>query len=335
MLETIDCIGSWTSCEGRRVISPGSNSCGYALNENTVTTLTGEPMCCAPTGDRCGEGVLWHPAEAVVYWTDINRFLIHRFDPASASVKSWLFAEAVTAVLLTSREDVLAVCLGSRLILWDPHTDMRRDQGFVLPNWPAVRLNDAGVDPRGSLWVGSMRNNVNADGSDGEAGGTDGILFRIDPGGNATEVENQIGISNTLVWSPDQTKFYFGDTLVNTIWAYDYNSRAGYIRKTGEHLANFPRGLPDGSTIDADGFVWNCRWEGACIVRITPGGEIDSVVEMPTRNITNCTFGGKDLDILYITTAASPADKGDRLAGSLFAVKTKVRGLPENRFIAG
>lgn len=298
-----------------------------------MTALTGEPICCAPTGDRCGEGVLWHSAAEVVYWTDITRFLIHRFDPASASVKSWLFAEAVTAVLLTSLDDVLAVCLGSRLILWEPETDVRRDQGFVLPNWPAVRLNDAGVDPRGSLWAGSMRNNVNADGSDGEAGGTDGILFRIDPDGKVTEVAGQIGISNTLVWSPDQKKFYFGDTLVNTIWSYDYDSRTGDIRKTGTHLTNFPRGLPDGSTIDAEGFVWNCRWEGGCIVRVTPSGEIDSVIEMPTRNITNCTFGGKDLDILYITTAASPADKGDRLAGSLFAVKTKVRGLPENRFI--
>ncbi len=69
---------------------------------------------------------------------------------------------------------------------------------LCFPIGPALRMNDAGVDPRGSLWVGSMRNNVNADGSDGEAGGTDGILFRIDPGGKVTEVEDQIGISNTL-----------------------------------------------------------------------------------------------------------------------------------------
>jgi sugar lactone lactonase YvrE len=296
-----------------------------------MTALTGEPICCAPTGDRCGEGVLWHSGEEVLYWTDITRFLIHRFDPSTASVKSWLFDEVATAVLLTSRDDVLAVCLGSRVILWQPEKDVRRDQGFVLPNWPAVRLNDAAVDPRGSLWVGSMRNNVNADGSDCEAGGTDGILFRIDPDGSVTEVEDQIGISNTLVWSPDQKRFYFGDTLANTIWSYAYDNRTGAIRKTENHLAGFPRGQPDGSTIDADGFIWNCRWDGGCIVRVTPGGEVDCVVEMPTRNITNCTFGGRDLDLLYITTAAS-SDKSDRLAGSLFAIKTNVRGLPENRF---
>jgi len=294
--------------------------------------LTSEPLCCAPVGDRCGEGVLWHPAEQAVYWTDISRFLIHRFDPADASVKSWIFDEVVSAVLLTSQDHVLAVCLGSRVILWESARDARREQGFVLPNWPHVRLNDAAIDPRGSLWVGSMRNNVNADGSDGEAGGTDGILFRIDPNGEVTEVEDRIGISNTLAWSPDRKKFYFGDTLANTIWAYDYDAATGAIQKTADHIASFSRGLPDGSTIDADGFVWNCRWDGACIVRVAPSGEIDSIIEMPTKNITNCTFGGKDLDTLYVTTAAS-ADKGDRLAGSLFSMNTTVRGLPENRFV--
>ncbi len=194
--------------------------------------LKGEPICCAPVGDRCGEGVLWHPGEEAVYWTDISRFLIHRFDPATTSVKSWFFDEAVTAVLLTSLDQVLAVCLGSRVILWEPATDSRRDQGFMLANWPAVRLNDAGVDPRGSLWAGSMRNNVNADGSDGEAGGTDGILFRLDPDGKVTEIEDKIGISNTLVWSPDQKIFYFGDTLLNAIWSYAYDVQTGAIRKT-------------------------------------------------------------------------------------------------------
>jgi sugar lactone lactonase YvrE len=297
-----------------------------------MNVLAGEPICCAPTGDRCGEGVLWHPVEKAVYWTDITRFLIHRFDPANASVKSWIFDEVVSAVLLTTQDHILAVCLGSRIIFWEPATDTRKDQGFTLPKWPAVRLNDAAVDPRGSLWVGSMRNNVNADGSDGEAGGTDGILFRVDPDGAVIQVEDQIGIANTLAWSPDRTTFYFGDTLANTIWSYAYDDTTGTIRKTTNHLASFPRGLPDGSTIDADGFIWNCRWDGGCIVRVSPAGEVDRVIEMPTRNITNCTFGGENLDILYVTTAAAPSDRGDRLAGSLFALKTKTRGLPENRF---
>ncbi len=289
-------------------------------------------MCCAPTGDRCGEGVLWHPEEEAVYWTDINRFLIHRFDPVRVAVQSWFFDEPVTAVLLTQRENTLAVSLGSKIILWEPATDSRRDQGFRLLNWPAVRLNDAAVDPAGAIWVGSMRNNVNADGSETQAGGLDGVLYRIDPNGSVSEWQNQIGIANTLVWSPDKTRFYFADSLTNIVFEYRFDVSAGAIDNRGTFFNAFPRGLPDGSTIDEEGYLWNCRWGGGCIVRVSPVGEVDRIIEMPTRNITNCTFGGKLLDMLYVTTAASPGDRGDRLAGSLFAVQTETRGLPENRF---
>ncbi len=305
---------------------------GLVPSGNESFGAVSDPKCCAPTGDRCGEGVLWHPGEKAVYWTDICRFLIHRYSPADGSVKSWHFKEPVTTVLPTSNPERFAVCLGSRIILWEPGSDLRRDLGFMLPNWPAVRLNDAGVDVRGSIWVGSMRNNVNSDGSETEAGGTDGILYRIDPEGDVTEWERDLGVSNTFVWTSDNKRLYFGDTLQNAIWAYDYDAQTGAPVKRGPHLEGFARGLPDGSAIDQDGYLWNCRWGGSCIVRVSPEGRVDSVIEMPTRNITNCTFGGSDLNTLYVTTAANPTDAGDRLAGSLFAIETTVRGVPANEF---
>jgi sugar lactone lactonase YvrE len=279
-------------------------------------------ICIAPTGDRCGEGVLWHAEEQAVYWTDINRFLIHRY--SANTVQTWFFDQPVTTVLRTTRPDTLAVCLGSRIILWNPLTDTRAPQGFRLPGWPNVRLNDAAIDPSGALLVGSMRNNVNPDGSEGEAGGQDGILFRIDPAGKMTECEKNIGISNTLVWSPDQKHFYFGDSLANEIWVYQYDS----MKRIGTHFAGFDRGAPDGSAMDQDGYLWNCRYGGSCIVRVSPKGDMDRVIEMPVPNITNCTFGGPDMNILYITTAAS----AERLSGSLFMLETEAKGLPDNQF---
>ena len=298
-------------------------------------TFTSDPICCAPTGDRCGEGVVWHSDEQAIYWTDINRFLIHRFDPSNGFVKSWLFDEPVTAMLLTDRAGPLAVVLGSRVIFWEPSSDSRHDQGFRLPGWPTARLNDAGVDPNGSLWAGSMQNNVNPDGSEGPIDQVLGVLYRIDPDGGVREFQDRIQISNTFVWSPDKRRFYFGDTLENTICVYDYDERTGSIGKPDPYFSGFSRGLPDGSAIDEEGYVWNCRWGGSCIVRVAPSGQVDRVIDMPTRNITNCTFGGKDLNILYVTTAASPADAGDRLAGSLFAIRTEVRGVPDGRFHVG
>jgi sugar lactone lactonase YvrE len=295
----------------------------------------GKPVCVAPTGDWCGEGPVWHAGEQSLYWTDINRFLIHRYSPAEGSVRSWFFAEPVTALALTNRDDMLAVALGSRLVLWNPATDERRDHGFRLPGWPAVRLNDGRPDPRGSMWVGSMRNNVAPDGSALECGGTDGTLYRIDPDGAVAVCRRGVGISNTLAWSPDRSRFYFADTLANAVNAWCYDPLSGAIADERPFFTGFERGFPDGSAMDSEGCLWNCRWGGACIVRLTPDGAIDRVIEMPATNITSCTFGGPDCRTLYVTSAGLGAPAGDRLGGSLFALETDVAGQPENRFRIG
>jgi sugar lactone lactonase YvrE len=294
----------------------------------------GEPVCLAPTGDICGEGAVWHAAHEAVYWTDINRFLAHRFTPRDECVRTWFFDEPVTALTLTDRPEVLAVILGSRVILWEPASDIRHPPIFILDGWPKVRLNDAHVDPRGSLWLGSMRNNVNPDGSGGEAGGRDGCLYRLAPNGDVSTWCKEIGISNTLAWSPDQRRFYFGDTLANVVRVYDYDPATGVIGNARPFLEGFERGLPDGSTMDSEGYLWNCRFFGGCLVRVAPDGKIDRVVEMPVKNITTCTFGGPYLKTLYVTTAKIEAPPQDRLAGGLYAIATDVAGQPENRFRA-
>jgi sugar lactone lactonase YvrE len=291
-----------------------------------------KPVCLAPTGDVCGEGAVWHAAHNAVYWTDINRFLLHRFNLTDNSVRTWAFEEPVTALALTDREDVLVVVLGSRVILWEPETNFSHDPIFRLDGWPVVRLNDARCDPCGSLWIGSMRNNVNADGSSAEAGGQDGMLARVDPDGRVSVWRKEIGISNTLAWSPDHRRFYSGDSLANVIWAYDYDAATGAISRERPFLEGFTRGVPDGSAMDSEGYLWNCRYFGNCIVRVAPDGKIDRVIEMPVRNVTTCTFGGADLKTLFVTTASAMAATGDRLAGSLFAIQTEVRGQPENHF---
>jgi len=179
-----------------------------------------------------------------------------------------------------------------------------------------------------------MRNNVKPDGRSVETGGKDGVLYRLDPDGLVTKHRADLGISNTLAWSPDWRHFYFGDSLANTIWKFDYNPDTGNISNETPFLQNFSRGLPDGSTVDADGYLWNCRFYGGCIVRVAPNGNIDRVIEMPVRDVTTCTFGDVDRKTLYVTTAAGDAPSGDRLAGSLYALRTEIPGQPENRFRA-
>ena len=224
------------------------------------------------------------------------------------------------------------VALGSHVILWKPKSDVRTRSNFRARQLATVRLNDGRADPRGSFWVGTMRNNVNPDGSLGEAGGQDGMLYRIDSDGGTSIHRRNFGISNTLAWSPDRARFYTGDTLANVIWAYDYDSQTGEITNERPFLKDFLRGLPDGSTVDSEGFLWNCRFFGGCIVRVSPDAEIERVIEMPVRNVTTCSFGGSNLRTLYVTTASNDAAPGDRLAGGLFALETDVTGQRENRF---
>ena len=167
----------------------------------------GEVECLVPAGDWTGEGAVWHAGEQALYWVDISRFLIHRYDPASRATWSWLFPEPPTTLALTDRPDTIAVALGGRIVLWQPRTDARTDFAFPEDNWPNARLNDGRADPAGNLWVGSMQNNVADDGSDRPI--TDraaGRLFRVAPDGGVTVVKTGIGIANTFAWSPDQTQ---------------------------------------------------------------------------------------------------------------------------------
>jgi sugar lactone lactonase YvrE len=234
---------------------------------------------------------------------------------------------------LTTVPDTLAVVLGSRLILWEPSSDSRLDYAFKLPGWPQVRCNDARADPRGSLWIGSMWNNVKPDGSPGDLVNGHGALYRIDPDQTVTEFRKGLGIANTLAWNAQHTTFYFADTMANVIYQYDYDAATSEIRNERPFFRDFGRGSPDGSAMDSEGFLWNCRYGGGCIVRVASAGGIDRIVEMPTPNVTTCTFGGADLRTLYITTAAAGSKPGDRFAGGLFAFQTEIQGQPENRFL--
>ncbi len=289
-------------------------------------------ICVAPVGDKCGEGAVWSAPERVLYWSDINRFLVHRYDEETSSVRSWIFDEPVVAVSLTDERGRLLLALASKLIWWWPESDRREDHGFRLPGYPRVRLNDGRADPMGNFWVGSMKNNVLADGELGEAGKGDGILYRIAPDGAVAEWRRDLGISNTLCWSPDRSTFYFADTLENTIHAFDYSTTKASISNERPFFADFNRGSPDGSAMDSEGHLWNCRFGGGCIARLSPKGHLAEIIEMPVTNITTCTFGGADLKTLYVTTASILSKPGERLAGSLFALHVDVPGLPENRY---
>ncbi len=293
-----------------------------------MTAIANEIRCIAPAGDICGEGPVWHPEQRALYWTDINRFLVHRFTPDSQATLTWMFGEPVTSVNLTTDPDQLLLVFGACVGLWSPLTHPYVKTIFRFSEAPEMRFNDARVDPRGSLWVGSMRNNVGIRGEDLDVSFENGVLYRIDPDGRASEWKHGLGISNTVAWSPDLTTFYFGDTTANAIYQFDYDLRTGKISNERPFLVTYPHGAPDGSALDSDGFLWNTRPGAGCLIRVAPDGNVDRIVDLPVSRPTSCAFGGEGLKTLYITTARS----ADQLSGSVFGLLMEVGGSPENRF---
>lgn len=307
------------------MISTQQNNSGV---KRIMTVGSSKLECVAATGDHCGEGAVWHKAEHAVYWVDISRFLIHRLDVKQKCVRTWFFEEPPTALALTEDDGIFLVVFSSRVSLWSPRENRIVKDIFRLPDSPAARFNDARVDPRGSLWAGTMANNVAPDGSEREITEHIGRLYSIHANGNHREWKSGLGISNTVAWSPDHSRFYFGDTLANVIWVYDYDVATGEISNERPFLKDYPKGVPDGSTIDSEGCLWNCRPYGGVVVRVAPDGKVVDEVKLPVKNPTTCVFGGEHLSMLYITSLSSD----DRLEGCLFALETDTKGLPERRF---
>ena len=190
------------------------------------------------------------------------------------------------------------------------------------------RSNDGACDAKGRLWFGTMQNNFNQDGSAKSLNAKSGSLYCLS-NNKVNIVETNLGIPNTFVWSPDNTKFYFADTTEGSLLEYNFNLDEG-ILSDKKIFFDFDKGAPDGSTIDSDGFIWNCRWGGSCVVKIDPKGRVDQIFELPVENVTNCVFGGNDLKTLFITTANN-SDK-NKYDGSLFALNVNTPGIEDNKF---
>lgn len=286
----------------------------------------------AATSDICGEGAVWHSEEASVYWTDINRRLLHRYALNDLTTETWQFDEPVTAVALTQDPEQLLIVMGGQIILWSTRFHRRNATLFQLSSWPMVRCNDARVGPDGALWFGTMQNNVLDDGGSAPITQNLGELLCLKANGETKVWQTGIGITNTVAWSAAGDSFYFGDTLRNVIYVSEFDCRAGLTTEPVAFANDFPRGLPDGSAMDSQGYLWNCRYGGSCIVRFAPDGSVAEIVETPVKNPTTCAFGGPDLKTLYITSANAPDVDESGLGGALFGLEVEVAGLPSNLF---
>ena len=275
-----------------------------------------------------GEGITYSSSNNNLYWLDIgNISKLYSLDLSSNKKEIFELPEIVTATSIKSQNElILATTNGLKLF----NTSNKKFESVVnIENQQSLtRSNDGASDALGRFWFGTMQNNFDKNGNGITLKENIGKLYKVDTNKKISVMEEDLGIPNTFVWSPDNKNFYFTDTLNGTILSYNFELESGELSNK-KNFATFDRGHPDGSTIDTDGCVWNCRWGGSCIVRFTPSGKVDQIIEMPVQNITNCVFGGKDMKTLFITTASN--DNKSNLDGSLFSINLNYQGIEDNK----
>ncbi len=286
--------------------------------------------CVLEAGCGVGESPVWSAEDRALTWVDITGRRVERLEVEAGRHDVWAMPDIATSVGPRTQGGVV-VGLAKAVHLFD--LDRLTHLADIEPDRPGNRLNEGRVAPDGSLWVGTMENNLNTDGSARELGAPAGRLLRVGPAGDVTPLTDDLfGITNTMIWKG--SRFVTADTTTGALHRYDLEGgRLTNRRPFGEPFA---RGFPDGSCLDAEGFIWNARFAGGCLVRFAPGGAVDRVVELPCTNPTACAFGGPDLGTLYVTSARftlSPARIAEApFEGGVFACDLGVRGQPEPAF---
>jgi len=268
-----------------------------------------------------GENPLWSVTENAFYWTDIIGQCIYRYSADSGKrerfetgVQVGCFAFRCKGGLVMGAENGLA--------LWDFRS---KTVDFLIrfdEVKPPARFNDGKVDRQGRFWAGTMSDRP------------ENKLYRLNRSHQVTVMESGVSIANGTGWSPDDRTMYFTDSTARLIYQYDFDKATGNLSnrrifaKVHDEL-----GVPDGLTVDSEGFVWSAVWNGWRVIRYAPDGSIEREIKMPVQCPSSVTFGGKHLDELYITSARSDLTPEQRQAqpwsGDIFRLKVGIKGIPE------
>ncbi len=278
----------------------------------------------------CGEGPIWHPNRHEIYWTDSDGKSICCYCEKTQNWKE--LYQDFNASSLALHEDG-GLVFGCRNGFY--HVNSKKKQVPIAEYFegnPILNINDIIIDSVGRIYGGQECYQSDRD-------YTTGFLYRIDIDGTIAIIEEGLHLSNGMGFSPDSTLFYLIDTIARTIYVYDFDVKTGSIsNKRIFTTLDFNDGLPDGMTVDTDGYVWVARFLGSGITRYTPCGDIDRRIQLPCAQPTSLTFGGIDYNHLYITSAslywqtdlAPPRhDFKSHRGGELYRMRLDIQGKPE------
>lgn len=279
---------------------------------------------------KLAEGPFWDDAEQALYWVDIAGFRALRLH--KGQLHHWQFNEPVSAFIPTVKGDALVTLASGvyRLDLVSPAEHPALTLFCVADPVSGNRANEARCDRHGRLWLGSMQNNLDAEGGDLPVERRSGGLFTVDAEARVQHLLSEQGIVNTLLWTENDEALLAADSLDGVIYRHVLQGD-GTLGERTVWAEKHVRGDPDGSAMDAEGYVWNARWGGHCLIRFAPDGRVDQVMEVPVSHPTSCVFGGPQMSTLFITSAR-PSSGAQELDGAVLAIETGIKGLASQRF---
>jgi L-arabinonolactonase len=271
-----------------------------------------------------GESILWDSQTKALSWVDIHRGHLWQRPPDGVATCQAL-PNRVGAIGLRADHPGHVVGLAGEFGLFHPAQGWR-SLARTGSQDSSIRLNDGRCDPFGNFLCGEMD----------ESGASRGRLFRLRPDGTLEILRSNITCANSTCFSPDGRVLYFADMPKRRImaFAYDPEGPLGPARLFFDF--NGRPGMPDGSTVDAEGCLWSTHWGAGRITRHAPDGRVLAEFVLPVTNPTCLAFGDDDLLTLFVTTARFQLDDralaAEPLAGAVLALRPGVKGLAEPRF---
>lgn len=292
-----------------------------------------ELLATVPVQDTLGECIVWDEQAQRVWWTDIQGRRLHRFSPTDAALETFDLPERLGSFGFVAGTAELICAFASGFALYDVASEALTWLYRPELGWQGTRFNDGRVDRQGRFWSGTM---VKAAATDQAGQAVKGSLYVVG-GGAPRRVLGEIAISNSLCWNLDGTTLYFADSPTRQIVAYVLNPRTAALGAKRVFAKVESGGVPDGSVVDADGFLWNAEWGGSRLVRYAPSGDVDCILGLPVTQPTCLCFGGAALDCIFVSTATEGLDpetlSRQPEAGNVLIYRTPFKGVPENRFL--
>lgn len=277
-----------------------------------------------------GECPTWDARAERLFWIDSLERQIWSAREDGSDARSWQLPEVIGSIGLCEDGRLIAGLQGGFAFVDLSGSEARIERiGDPEPELADTRLNDAKVDPQGRYWCGSMNKDFAA---------PNASLYRLDSDLTWARVDSGFTVSNGIAFSPDSTRMYFSDSRVDRSYQYDYDAETGALsnRRAFADTSAY-KGRIDGATVDAEGNYWGALFQGAAVGCFSPKGALIAKIGLPVSCPTMCSFGGANMDTLYVTSALflmSEAEKAQEpQAGGLFAITgLGARGIPEPNF---